>query len=190
MRLSPSGVYLLIGQQGGFGEGAGKELAVTMDYGIRFDKAKQEVAEQCLKLFERLYRHTTLPGEFTITMSTQNRETGEVRESKTSIVIPKPISYNTMGRLTGKIRAHQISVINDSEGHFKVTIDGEEPKLSETLVEEDLGIPVQKKKTGGQVGYPSEPLGRAVWRYLADRYNDLDRSVDYSDEFVYYERSG
>jgi len=57
------------------------------------------------------------------------------------------------------------------------------------LVEEGLGIPAQKKKTGGQVGNPSEPLGRAVWRYLVDRYNGLDRSVDYFDEFVDYERS-
>lgn len=160
-----------------------------MYYGIRFDKAKQEVTEQCLKLFEMLYRFSTFQAEFTITMSAQYRDTGEVRESKTSIVIPKPISYKTMGRLTGKIRGYLISVINDSEGHFKVMIDGEESKLSKTRVEEDLGIPVQKKKTGGQVGYPSEPLGRAVWRYLVDRYNDLDRSVDYSDEFVYYERS-
>jgi len=155
----------------------------------RFDRAKQEVAEHCLKLFEQLYRHTTLPAEFAITISAQSKEVGKIMESRTSIVIPKPVNYNTMGRLTGKIRGHQVSVINDSEGHFKVTIDGEEPKLSKTLVEEDLGIPVQKKKTGGQAGYPSEPLGRAVWRYLVDRHNDLDRSVDYSDEFVYYERS-
>lgn len=162
---------------------------MTRDYRIRFDNVKLEVVEQCLKLFEHLYKRTTLPANFAIMISSQSKETGEITESSVSIVIPKLINYKTMGRLTSEIRGHQVSVINDSEGHFEVTIDGEKSKLSMILVEEGLGIPAQKKKTGGQVGNPSEPLGRAVWRYLVDRYNGLDRSVDYFDEFVDYERS-
>ena len=39
---------------------------MTIDYTARFEKAKQEVTEQCLKLFERLYRISTLPVEFEV----------------------------------------------------------------------------------------------------------------------------
>ena len=157
-----------------------------MDYAARFEKAKQEVTEQCLKLFEMLYRRSTFPSEFTITVSAASKETGEIAESKTSVVIPKPINYKTMGRLTGKIGDHQVSVINDSEGHFRVTInDKEYSRLPRKLVEEELGIPVQKKRSGGS----SETIGRAVWRQLTDRYNLLDKTVSYSDEFVYIERN-
>lgn len=159
---------------------------MTIDYGARFEKAKQEVASQCLKLFETLYKYGTLTAEFTITMSAVDRETGGISSTKASIVIPKVIRYNTMGRLSGKIRDHQVSVVNDGEGHFRATIDGKEyPRLPQRLVEEELGILVQKKRAGGS----SETIGRAVWRHLADRYNRLDRTVSYFDEFVYIERT-
>ena len=114
-----------------------------MDYATRFEKAKQEVTEQCLKLFEMLYRHSTAPSEFTITVSAASKEIGEIAESKASVVIPKPINYKTMGRLTGKIGDYQVSVINDSEGHFRVTInDKEYSRLPRKLVEEELENPV------------------------------------------------
>lgn len=163
---------------------------MRIDYTRRFEKTKEIVTEECLKLFETLYRCIPSPAEFRITMSAWSKETGETAESKTSVVIPKPINnYKTMGRLTGKIRDHQVSVINDGAGHFRVTIDGKEyPRLPQRLVEEELGIPVQKKKSGAQSGYPSEPTGRAVWRRLTDRYNLLDKTVSYFDEFVFIER--
>ncbi len=103
----------------------------------RFEKAKQEVAGECLKLFETLYRHITSPAEFRITMSAMS--TGAISQCEASVAIPKPINYKTKGRLTGKIRDHQISVINDGAGHFRVTIDGKEyPRLPQRLVEEEL----------------------------------------------------
>lgn len=159
---------------------------MPIDYTKRFEKAKQDMTEQCLNLFEMLYRRSTFPSKFTITVSAVSTETGGIAESGTSVVIPKPINYKTMGRLTGRIRDHQVSVINDSEGHFRVTMDDKEyPRLPRKLVEEELGILVQKKRAGGS----SETIGRAVWRYLADRYNLLDKTVSYFDEFVYIERS-
>lgn len=151
---------------------------MPIDYTKRFDKAKQDMTEQCLKLFKMLY---TYPAEFRILMSAVNRETGGISQSTASIVIPKPINYKTMGRLTGGIRDHQVSVINDGQGHFRVTIDNKEyPRLPRKLVEDQLGIPVQLKQAGGS----SETIGRAVWRHLTDRYNLLDKTVSYISEFV------
>ena len=153
---------------------------MVINYTERFGRVKQAIGGECLKLFETLYKHSTLPVEFRITMSTMTKETGEIRECETSLVIPKPINYKTVGRLTGKIRDYQVSVVNDGEGHFRVTIDDKEYlSLSIGLVEKQLGIPVQKKQSGFQSGYPSEPLGRAVWRQLMNRYNLLDKAVEY-----------
>lgn len=159
---------------------------MTIDYGARFEKAKEEVVQQCLVLFKRLRRFTTFPSKFTITIQAQSGEAGEVSSTEASIVIPGLIGYTTTGRLSGKIRDHQVSVINDGEGHFRVAIDGKEyPRLPRKLVEEDLGIQVQRKRAGGS----SETIGRAVWRHLKDRYNLLDRTVSYFDEFVSIERA-
>ncbi len=159
---------------------------MRIDYTRRFEKTKEIVTEECLKLFETLYRRITSPAEFRITMSAMS--TGAISQCEASVAIPKPINYKTKGRLTGKIRDHQVSVINDGAGHFRVTIDGKEyPRLPQRLVEEELGIPVQKK-SGAQSGYPSETVGRAVWRHLTDRYNLLDKTVSYIDEFVFIER--
>ncbi len=153
---------------------------MVIDYTARFERARQAIGEGCLKLFETLYRLSTLPIEFRITLSAVTKETGEIRECETSFVIPKPINYKTMGRLSGKTRDYQVSVLNDGEGHFRVTINGKEyPRLPQNIVEKQLGIPVQKKKAGGS----SETIGRAVWRHFTDRYNLLDEEVSYSDIF-------
>jgi len=153
---------------------------MIIDYTARLEKGKQVITEECLKLFESLYRHSTFPAEFKITMSAVSKETGGIAEGETSFVIPKPIHYKTGGRLTGKIRDYQVSVINDGNGHFRVIMDDKEySRLSIGLVEKQLGIPVQKKQSGAQSGYPSETIGRAVWRHLAQRYNLLDKTVQY-----------
>jgi len=158
---------------------------MPIDPNERFEKAKQEVARQSIKLFEKLRRFTTFPSKFTVTLQAQSEETGEVSSTEASVIIPKLIGYQTMGTLTGKIRDHQVSVRSDSAGHFRVTIDDKEyPRLPQRLVEEALGIPVQKKRAGGS----SETIGRAVWRHLADRYNLIDKTVSYIDEFVSIER--
>lgn len=116
---------------------------MTIRHGARFEKTKEEVVQQCLVLFERLRRFTTFPSKFTITVQAQSEETGEISSTEASIVIPKVIRYNTMGRLSGKIKDHQVSVINDGEGHFRVTIDSKAYMwLPQRLVEEELGIRV------------------------------------------------
>lgn len=164
---------------------------MSINYAARFETVKEEVTVQCVMLLGRLREFTRFPSKFTIIIQAQSKETGETASTEASVVIPRPINYKTRGRLTGKIGDHQLSVTSDGQGHFKVTIDDKKyPKLPQKLIEEQLGIPVQTKKSGAQSGYPSEPLGRAVWRHLADRYNVLDRTVSYFDEFIYYERNG
>ena len=44
-----------------------------------------------------------------------------------------------------------------------------------------FGISPRAKKTGSQRGYPSEPVIKAVWRYLMERYNADDPDVTYSE---------
>lgn len=43
-----------------------------------------------------------------------------------------------------------------------------------------FGISPRVKRTGSQVGYPSEPVIQAAWRYLKDRYNRGDGDVMYT----------
>jgi hypothetical protein len=145
----------------------------------RYEKAEQIMIDECTKIFNKLYSRMIFPAKLKIKMSTFSEETGIV-ESDTSFVIPKAINYNSEGNLTGKTKYYQVSVVNDGKGHFKVEIDSKKTQLSMDLVEKQLGIPVQKKKTGSQSGYPSEPLGRAVWRNLMERYNLLDKTVKYT----------
>jgi hypothetical protein len=150
----------------------------------RYEKVKQIVIDECTKIFEKLYSRMIFPAELKIKMSTIPEETGIV-ESNTSFVIPKTINYNSAGSLVGKIKNYQISVINDGKRHFRVMIDGKEyPSLKIDFVEKQLGIPVQKKKTGPQSGYSLEPLGRAVWRNLKERYNMLDKTVQYEPSII------
>jgi len=151
---------------------------MRIDYTARFEKTKQIITEECQKLFETLYKHSTLPTDFRITMSAVNKQTGGIAECEASILIPNPINYKTRCRLTGKIGDCQVSVVNDGEGHFRVTIDDKEyPRLPQNIVEKQLGIPVQKRKAGGS----SETIGRAVWRHFANRYNLLNKTVAFCD---------
>jgi hypothetical protein len=45
---------------------------------------------------------------------------------------------------------------------------------------QDFGVAPQEKQTGGQAGYPSEPVLRALWRYFVDRYNSGDTRVRFT----------
>ena len=45
---------------------------------------------------------------------------------------------------------------------------------------QDFGVAPQAKQTGGQAGYPSEPVLRALWRHFVDRYNRGDPSVRFA----------
>ena len=44
---------------------------------------------------------------------------------------------------------------------------------------QELGVPVREKKSGSQIGYPSEPVIKALWRNLVDRFNQGEPSVTY-----------
>ena len=48
-------------------------------------------------------------------------------------------------------------------------------------IERIFGIIPHPKRSGPQRGYTSEPAIRAVWRYLADRYNNGDSEVKFSN---------
>lgn len=43
-----------------------------------------------------------------------------------------------------------------------------------------FGISPSAKKTGKQIGYPTEPVIQAVWRYLKERYNEGATDIIYS----------
>lgn len=92
----------------------------------------------------------------------------------------KRMLYSDPGRLSGKIQGYQVAISHNGKQHFRAIVNGEHyDSLSQKFVEEELGIPVHVKRSGSQVGYPSESVPRAVWRHLADRYNDFKRTVSY-----------
>ncbi|GEM_PF-6042671 len=147
------------------------------------ERAKQEVINRCLDLLERLRQASEtglLPDELRIDITGVWSSGERATVFGERVVIPKPISYITPGRLSGKVQGHEISVSNDGEGHFRAVVNGK-PRhpLSSTFVEEELKIPVHRKKSGSQTGYPSEPVPRAVWRRLMQRYNSGDPTVHY-----------
>jgi hypothetical protein len=147
----------------------------------RLKAARQAAAEECQRLFDRLAIRRGLPSSLTVRLTGVWRESGEVAQSEVSLSIPKALTYDSGGRLTSDIKGHRVSVLNDGKRHFRVTIDGKQyPQLRVGLVEGELGIAVRKKRSGLQTGYPSEPVGGAVWRHLVDRHNLLDKSVEYA----------
>jgi len=149
-------------------------------------RARQEVADRCGEMFEEFCRTEggRLPEKLYVHMRARwSSGRGTIWEKdapEVQLVIPQRISYTTPGQLSGEVEGHDISVSNDGEGHFRGVLNGKPyDSLSITFVEEKLKVPIQKKKSGSQAGYPSEPVPRAVWRHLADRYNDGDPTVRY-----------
>ena len=89
------------------------------------------------------------------------------------------LRYNSPGTLIGQVRGYELEVHHDG----RATVNGQhlEP-LPQTFVEKILKIPVNLKKTGSQVGYPSEPVPRAPFRHLVDQYNLGDSNILYIPE--------
>ncbi len=84
--------------------------------------------------------------------------------------------YDSPGTLTSEIRGRIVSIQQFPGRRFKATIGGTDyARLSMHLVEEELGISVNRKSGGGN----SETLSRAIYRHLVDRYNSGDESVIY-----------
>jgi len=145
------------------------------------ERANQVVANRCVKMFEHLCQIESgqLPDTLRVNMWAQ-WASGSRATCEADLVILKPISYVTPGRLSGKVQGHEISVSNDGEGHFRAVVNGRlRHPLSSTFVEEELEIEVIRKKSGSQAGYPQEPVPRAVWRRLMQRYNSGDPTVQY-----------
>jgi hypothetical protein len=145
------------------------------------ERARQEVINRCVEMFERLCRSEAgrLPDELHITMRARwpsvSVETDALVVTPKPIVIPKPIRYNTDGQLTGKIRDYEVA-ITQYDLRFIPVINGKQLSgLTMSFVEGELGISVRRKRSGGG----SETLSRAVWRHLADRYNEGDPAVHY-----------
>src|SRR4030042_1257440 len=101
----------------------------------------------------------------------------ELKGSQVNVSMPNPISYDSsFGRLSVEVKGRMVSVDADDKRHFRAQIDGQMyERLPRSIVEKELGIGVQQKSSGGN----SEPIPRAVWRHLADRYNLFDRTVQY-----------
>lgn len=92
----------------------------------------------------------------------------------------KRMFYSDRGRLTGEVQSYQVSILHDGNRHFRAVVNGKRyDSLSQKFVEEELGILVHVKRSGSEVGYPSESVPRAIWPHLADRYNDFDDTVSY-----------
>jgi len=136
-----------------------------------------EIEAFCRELFESRCRCSgVMPVSnvrIEITIRAFNRE---LKGSPVNASMPTPISYNSFGRLSGEVKGRRVSVDADGKGHFRAQIDSQlYERLPRSIVEEELGIEVQQKSSGGN----SEPIPRAVWRHLADRYNLFDRTVKY-----------
>jgi len=155
---------------------------MSVSHSDRLKELKQATIEECQKLLGKLVRQGGLPSELRIRLDAVYRKTAETAECEASLIIPKPLTYDSRGQLTSNIKGHHISVVSDGIRHFRVTIDGKKySELSANFIEKDLSIKVNKKHLGMQTGYPSEPVGRSVWRHLVDRYNLLDKTVEYTD---------
>ena len=150
----------------------------------RFERAREELSECCLKMFDHLClgpegKVRTLPSSVDIRMQIIRADGGRV-ETSGFIRWPERIYYKTRGRLTGKIGSYQISVTQIPNRRFRPVVDGESlNRLRTQFVEGGLGIPVNRKRSGGN----SETLSRAIFRQLADRYNAFDRSVEFKEEY-------
>jgi hypothetical protein len=136
-----------------------------------------EIEAFCRELFESRCRYSGAMPASNVRIEIVIRAFNlELKGSLVNASMPNPISYNSFGRLSGEVKGRMVSVDADDKRHFRAQIDSQlYERLPRSIVEEELGIEVQQKSSGGN----SEPIPRAVWRHLADRYNLFDRTVKY-----------
>jgi hypothetical protein len=136
-----------------------------------------EIEAFCRELFESRCRYSGAMPASNVRIEIVIRAFNlELKGSLVNASMPNPISYNSFGRLSGEVKGRMVSVDADDKRHFRAQIDSQlYERLPRSIVEEELGIKVQQKSSGGN----SEPIPRAVWRHLADRYNLFDRTVKY-----------
>ena len=64
---------------------------------------------------------------------------------------------------------------------FQIYWDGKwHHRFRQEALDQLFGISAKLKKTGSQIGYTSEPVIKAAWSYLKNRYNEGDLDVTYS----------
>lgn len=111
--------------------------------------------------------------------------------SKTNESIPNVVSngneeitQTTVGFLKGRAPNGESIVVwhrNPDRTGYRVYRNGKWfDRFEQDEMENRLGIPVRIKSSGGQQGYPSEPVTLAAWRYLLDLYRSGDKSVEFS----------
>ena len=96
---------------------------------------------------------------------------------------PKPksrtwsrITYDDRARLSGQVQGHTVSVSQSPTRRFRTVIDGTEyPRLPMAYVEDEFGVKVIRKRNGAN----GETVSRALYRHLANRYNNGDATVIY-----------
>lgn len=94
--------------------------------------------------------------------------------------------YNTTsGYLQGRCPKGPILTVwhtQSGRAGFRLYWDGRwHNSFSQDKLDDLFSISPNAKQTGSQIGYPSEPVIQAVWRYLKDRYNEDDPDVIYSE---------
>lgn len=96
----------------------------------------------------------------------------------------QPIYNTTSGFLQGPCpKGPILTVWHQRSGRtgFRIYRDGQwHDSFRQQALDRLFGISPRRKKTGSQSGYPSEPVIRAAWRYLKERYNEGDPDVTYS----------
>lgn len=94
------------------------------------------------------------------------------------------IYYTTAGYLQGRCpKGLLLTVWHTQSGRsgFQLYWDGRwHSSFSQDRLDDLFGISPNEKQTGDQIGYPNEPVIRAVWRYFTDRYNEGDPDVIYT----------
>ncbi|MCI0775974.1 MAG: hypothetical protein J4N97_09635 [Chloroflexi bacterium] len=92
------------------------------------------------------------------------------------------VVYDAPGVFSGRVNGAEVIVSQDEDRRFPfgTLIDGvAHRRLSMSLVEQRLGIEVLKKNDGTN----AETVSRAIFRHLADRYNDGDTTITFDEYY-------
>ena len=97
---------------------------------------------------------------------------------------PGQLTYVSLGYLRGVCPNGRVATVR----HLKAGRTGYEllwegrwqRRFGQANLARVFGISPRSKRSGSQEGYPAEPVIRALWRHLTDRFNRGDEGVTYS----------
>ena len=97
------------------------------------------------------------------------------------------IRYISKGYLHGKIPSGVFATVHHATTNggsgYHVHLEGKwHNDFGQPELKEIFGVSAKIKKSGSQKGYPAEPVIRALWRYLKEKYNRGDDSVTYNPD--------